>query len=127
MLSQQFSQRNRGQGIVPSLELFEHVQQHAQYFQAMLRGHTGEVLWEAAQTALSKTIEQRLSTIYAETPSPAIPWTLIAQYLAGAFLTLLRWWLKAEMPYTPEHMEKTFQQLALPGIWGIVEEKRASP
>jgi AcrR family transcriptional regulator len=124
---QQFSQRNVKQGIVPALELFEHVQQQYQYFQAMLRGRTGEVLWEAAQTALSKTIEQTLSTIYAEKPSPAIPRAMIAQYLAGSFLTLLRWWLRAEMPYPPEHMESIFQQLALPGVWTTVERERASP
>ena len=125
MFSQQFSQRNMGQGIVPSLELFEHVQQHYQYFQAMLRGHTGEVLWEAAQAALSKNIEQALTTIYADKPAPEIPWTLIAQYLAGAFLSLLRWWLDTEMLYTPEQMEKIFQQLALPGIRNIVEGERS--
>ena len=115
-----------GQGIVPSLELFEHVQQHYQYFQAMLPGHTGEVFWEAAQTALSKNIEQVLTTIYAEKPSPALPWTFIAQYLAGAFLTLLRWWFKAEMPYPPERMEMIFQQLALPGMRSTVEGERVS-
>jgi AcrR family transcriptional regulator len=124
---QQFSQRNVGQTIVPGLELFEHVQQHYQYFQAMLRGHTGEVLWEAAQTALSKTIEQTLTTIYVEESSPAIPWTVTAQYLAGSFLSLLKWWLRAEMPYTPEQMERIFQQLALPGVWGTVKGEHASP
>jgi AcrR family transcriptional regulator len=123
--SQQFSQRNVEQGIVPGLELFEHVQQHYQYFQAMLRGYAGELLWKSAQNALSKNIEQALTTIYANKASPEIPWTLIATYLAGAFLTLLRWWLNAEMPYTPEQMEKIFQQLALPGIKSIVEGERS--
>ena len=123
--SQQFSQRNVEQGIVPGLELFEHVQQHYQYFQAFLRGYAGELLWKSAQNALSKTIEQSLINMYAEKPSTSIPWPLIAQYLAGAFLSLLRWWLDAEMPYTPEQMEKIFQQLALPGILSIVESERA--
>ena len=122
--SQQFSQRHVEQGIVPGLELFEHVQQHYQYFQAMLQGYAGEVLWEAALMALSKTIEQSLTTIYVDKPSLTIPWPLIAQYLAGAFLSLMRWWLDAEMPYTPEQMEVIFQQLALPGIRNVVEGKR---
>ncbi len=119
--SQQFSQRNMEQGIVPGLELFEHVQQHYQYFQAMLRGYAGEVLWKAAQNALSKTIEQSLISIYTDKSALSIPMPLIAQYLAGAFLSLLKWWLDAEMPYTPEQMEGFFQQLALPGIRNIVE------
>ncbi len=66
---QQFSQRNAEQGIVPGLELFQHVQQNQQYFQAMLRGHAGEVLWEAAQTALSRTIEQNSDNHHCEKTS----------------------------------------------------------
>jgi AcrR family transcriptional regulator len=120
---QQFSQRNGGQGILPALELFEHVQQNHQYFQALLRGHAREVVWEAAQTALSRTIEQALTTTSAKKRPPSIPVAVISQYLAGSFLHLLKWWLRAEMPYTPEHMENIFQQLALPGVWATIEEK----
>ena len=121
MFSQQFSQRDGGQGIVPSLELFQHVQENYQYFQAMLRGHTGEMLWELAQNALSRTIEQALSTASAEKPPPSVPVAMISQYLAGSFLSLLKWWLKAEMPHTPEQMESIFQQLALPGVWNTIK------
>jgi AcrR family transcriptional regulator len=127
MFGQQLSQRKERRGIVPVLELFEHVQQHEQYFRAMLRGYTGELFWEAAQTALSKTIEQALTTVYAENASPVISWVVIAQYLTGSVLTLLKWWLKAEMPYPPEQMEKIFQQLALPGVWATVEAENTSP
>jgi hypothetical protein len=48
---------------------------------------------------------------------------VVAQYLAGAFLTLLKWWLEAEMPYPPEQMDRIFQQLVLPGMWATIEGK----
>jgi Transcriptional regulator C-terminal region len=48
----------------------------------------------------------------------------LSQYLAGAFLNLFKWWLEADMPYTPEQMDRIFQQLALPGVWATVEGKR---
>jgi Transcriptional regulator C-terminal region len=51
----------------------------------------------------------------------------VSQYLAGAFLNLLKWWLETEMPYSPAQMDEMFQQLALPGVWAAVEGKRASP
>jgi AcrR family transcriptional regulator len=127
MLSQQLSQRNAGQGIIPSLELFQHAYQNYQYFRAMLRGQAREVLWDAAQTSLSKTIEQTLATTFAQKPSPSVPLPVMSQYLAGAFLNLLKWWLTAEMPYSPEQMDEMFQQLALPGIWAMAKGKSASP
>jgi AcrR family transcriptional regulator len=123
MFGQQFSQRNVEQGLIPCLELFQHVQQNYHHFRSMLRGHAGEVLWEAAQTALSRTIEQTLTNASVVKCPPAVPLPVVAQYLAGSFLNLLKWWLRAEMPYTPEHMERSFQQLALPGVWATVAEK----
>jgi hypothetical protein len=37
-----------------------------------------------------------------------------------SLLTLLKWWLVADMPYPPEQMESIFRQLALPGAWAML-------
>jgi AcrR family transcriptional regulator len=113
------------QRLVPSLELLEHIcerHQHQQ-LQAIMRGHAGEQLWEALQTALCKAIEPALATLGGESGSSSIPLPVVAQYLAGTYLTLLKWWLAADMPYSPKQMETIFEQLALPGVWGILNMK----
>jgi AcrR family transcriptional regulator len=119
----ELSRRDAGHGIVPSLELFRHAYEHPrrQHFQAMMRGHAGELLREVTQTTLSRTIEQALATASVETRPPTVPLPVVAQYLAGAFLNLFIWWLEAEMPYTPEQMDSFFQQLALPGLRATIE------
>jgi AcrR family transcriptional regulator len=127
LLSQQFSQRDVGQGIFPSLELFQHALQHHQPFRAMLRGHAREVVWDAAQTSLSKAIEQTFAATFGAKYTPSVPLPVLSQYLAGAFLNLLKWWLEAEMPYSPEQMDEMFQQLALPGVWAAIKGQGASP
>jgi AcrR family transcriptional regulator len=127
LLSKPLSQRDAGQGIIPSLELFQHALQYHQHFRAMLRGHAREVVWDAAQTALCRTIEQTLAAAFTTKRSPSVPLTVMSQYLAGAFLNLLKWWLETEMPYSPAQMDDMFQQLALPGVWATLEGKRASP
>ena len=126
MLRKPLSQRDAGQGIIPSLELFQHALQNQQHFRAMLRGHAREVVWDAAQASLSRTIEQTLAATLATKRSPSVPLTVMSQYLAGAFLNLLKWWLEAEMPYSPAQMDEMFQQLALPGVWATLEGKSAS-
>jgi AcrR family transcriptional regulator len=109
--------------VVPSLELFEHISQSPdQHFRALMRGHAGERLWEAMQAALCHIIEPALATHCAEQQDPSIPLELVAQYLADALLSLLKWWLAADMPYSPEQMEKVFQQLALPGVWAMLTD-----
>jgi AcrR family transcriptional regulator len=113
-----------GQRVVPSLELFEHIYQSPnQHLRALMRGRAGEPLWEAMQTALARAIEPALNTICAEKRSPPIPVPVVSEYLAGAFITLLKWWLASDMPYPPDQMETIFQQLALPGVWAMLKER----
>lgn len=127
MFNQQFANVKKVDEIVPAAELFRHVQQNAHYFRAMLRGQAGQALWDAAQTALSKSIEQALMTASAGTQagadSPSIPLAVVSYYAAGAFLSLTKWWIQADIPYTPEEMARIFQQLALPGVWATVARK----
>ncbi|GCE15390.1 TetR/AcrR family transcriptional regulator [Tengunoibacter tsumagoiensis] len=124
MLTHQITRSTARQRVVPSLELFEHVyHSQNQQFLALMRSRAGEPLWEALQVALCRAIEPALSTLCAEKRSPPIPLPVVSQYLAGAFLTLLKWWVTASMPYPPEQMETIFQQLALPGVWAMLKEK----
>jgi AcrR family transcriptional regulator len=115
-MTQELPKRQPRQGIMPSLELFQHIQQDHKHFQAIAGGPTAERLWETMQTALGKTIEQGLKSARRDKKQPTIPIKVMSSYLSGAFLNLLKWWLKSGMPYTPEEMDEMFRQLALPGV-----------
>ena len=124
MFTHQIAHAPAKQRVLPSLELFEHVyHSQNQQFRALMRSRAGEFLWEALRAALCRAIEPALSTLCAERRSPPIPLPVVSQYLAGAFLTLLKWWIEASMAYPPEQMESIFQQLALPGVWAMLKEK----
>jgi AcrR family transcriptional regulator len=124
LFTQQIAPSPTRQRVVPSLELFEHIYQSPnQHLRALMRGRAGQPLWEAMQTALCRVIEPALYSLGTERPAPPIPVPVVSQYLAGAFLTLLKWWLAADMPYSPEQMETIFEQLALPGVRTMLTEK----
>ncbi len=121
MMSEQLSRRDAEQGIVPSLELFQHAKEQYPFFRTMLVGHTEGRIWETARTLLSRNIERALVAACAGRGEPAVPLALVAEYLAGALGNLVIWWLEAGMPYAPEQMDRIFQQLALPGMWAAIE------
>lgn len=123
LFSQRMQQAEAGPELLPGLELFRHAKQMHQQFQVLLKGQSEEVLLKTAQALLSKNIEQNLASALSEKCSPSVPLEIVSQYLAGAFLNLLKWWLESEMPYSPERMDEMFQQLALPGVWAIVGEQ----
>lgn len=123
MLTRQIAHAAARQRIIPSLEIFEHAyHSENRQFRALLQSRASEFLWEALQTALCRAIEPALSTLCAERRSPPIPLPVVSQYLAGTFLTLLKWWIAADMPYPPEQMESIFQQLAWPGVWAMLKD-----
>jgi AcrR family transcriptional regulator len=119
-LQPQLAQRTAGRGLIPILELFQHIQEQSGRFQAMVRGHAGERVWEVVQVALSRRIEQTLTEMYADEQALSGPFGMVARYLAGAFLNLVKWWIETEMAYSPEQMDEIFQRLALPGVWATL-------
>ena len=123
LFSQSMQQAEAGPELLPGLELFRHAKQMHQQLHILLKGQSGEVLLKTTQALLSKNIEQNLASTLSEKRSLSVPLEVISQYLAGAFLNLLKWWLESEMPYSPEWMDEMFQQLAMPGVWAIVGER----
>lgn len=106
----------------PSLALFfTHVRDHHQIYKALMRGGGIELLYKKGHERLQRNIEQHLGELLPAGRAPAIPLPLVADYMAGAVLTLLKWWLSHEMPCTPEQMDAIFQQLALPGVQAALD------
>ncbi len=122
LFSQGVQQAQAGSELLPGLELFQHAKQMHQQLHILLKGQGGEVLMKTTQSLLSKNIEQKLASTLSAKRSSSVPLEVVSQYLAGAFLNLLKWWLEAEMPYSPERINEMFQQLALPGVRAIVGE-----
>ncbi|GHO81779.1 TetR family transcriptional regulator [Ktedonobacter sp. SOSP1-85] len=122
-LLQQLLSRSGKQEVVPSLELFQHVQQNIPQLQGLIRSRSGETLWKVVERTMSQTIEHTLTGATSAPEDKGVPAPLVAHYLATTFLTLLKWWLAEDMPYSVEQMDEFFQQLTLPGRWAPVENK----
>ena len=124
LLTRQIDHAAARQRFMPSLELFEHAyHSENQQFRALMRSRAGEFLWEALKAALCRAIEPALCALCTEGRPPPIPLSVVSEYLAGAFLTLLKWWIAADMPYPPEQMESIFQQLALSGLRAMLKAR----
>jgi AcrR family transcriptional regulator len=101
----------------PSLaRFFQHVQEHHQLYKALVHGGGIDRLFKKSHQHMRRNIEQHLAALIPAGQAPAAPLPLVADYLAGAILSMLTWWLDNEMPYTPEHMDTLFQQLVRPGL-----------
>ena len=58
----------------------------------------------------AQEIESSLRAAFAEADS-TIPFDVLANYLAGAQIALVQWWLEKRQPHTPENLAQTFHRL----------------
>ena len=99
--------------LFPSLGLFRHVGEEYELYKALVWSSGVDLLFKHVQKSLSQRIEQSLQESGSEFDVP-IP--MLANFVAGSFLTLLKWWLDNKMIYSPEQMDEIFQKLTMPGI-----------
>jgi AcrR family transcriptional regulator len=108
--------------ILPSLALFQHVREQQRLFQALLRSQGIQIVVQAFQDLLRKRVVQRLR----EERKKEVPDDLlaaVASYVAGAFMTLMQWWLETEMAWSPERMDALFRDLVPLGVGNLLNQK----
>ena len=108
--------------LLPTQELFEHVQENQNLFRGMVHGRGLELFFEKGQEFWIQKITSDLQARLPEGQQPVVPIPVLAQFVAGAFVTMLRWWLDNKMPYTPQEMDAMLQRLIQPGVRSGLQE-----
>ena len=101
--------------------IFQHAQEEYQLHKAIFGGRGMDVMIKEIQKHLCSHIEEQINQLLPDEKSPPVALSIISNYLAGALLTLLVWWLENDMPYSPERMDALFQELSMPGVWAVLE------
>jgi AcrR family transcriptional regulator len=107
-------------GLLPSLELFRHIQQQRQFMYPFLGGSRAETTTRSLQTSVSKIVEQKLQTMIPDTVTPSIPLPVVAHFVVSTFLMLLNWWFENDLRQSPEQMNEIFQKLVMPSLHGLI-------
>lgn len=106
--------------LIPSYSLFHHAQQFHLLYKALLGNHGIEIVKTAFRKHLTHMVEQRLKQ---HSPAFSLPLPVMSQYLVGALMTLMTWWLDHDMPYSPQEMDTMVQQMAMLGLERLNHEQ----
>jgi hypothetical protein len=123
MLSQHVAHDSGNEQLLPSLGLFRHIQEHQHLYEALVWGRAADLLFRRTRGYLTHMIEVQLAAQLANGQTPTVPLPVVAEHIAGSFITLAQWWLDHEMPYSPERMDEMFRQLVMPGVMAALGEK----
>lgn len=122
-LTRNSDQDSSGGGeVVATLELFRHVQEQYPLFQTLMRSRGVDLFFEKGQAYWSKRVEAYLCARLPGEQKPSAPLPIVSNYIAGALVTLLKWWIDNKMPYSPEQMDAMFRRLALSSAQAALED-----
>jgi AcrR family transcriptional regulator len=89
---------------------YRHLDEARARLYPIFQGKDGPLILRRIRDWSAQEIEANLRAAFAEAES-TIPLDVLANYLAGAQIALVQWWLEKRRPHTPEQVGQTFQRL----------------
>ncbi len=106
--------RDRSLGF--SLTMFEHARDHLDLYRALVGGRGGAIALGTIRRILSDLIRNELAATADKKSADAIPREFVVQYVAGAFMAVMTWWLDGGARLPPQQVDAMFRGLAIDGI-----------
>jgi AcrR family transcriptional regulator len=95
--------------------LFEHVRERKELLKALAGGRGGTLALEAIRGILAQLVRDALIARFDKHASDDIPRELITQYLVGAYLAVLSWWLDGGAKLPPGRIAEILDRLTTEG------------
>jgi AcrR family transcriptional regulator len=89
---------------------FQHAAKNKTFYLAVLNRVQGR---KQIRSVMIETVQDHLESISPDSP---IPIEIVGNFLVGAVLQLLDWWLTNDMPYSIDEMEAMFLKLIRQGL-----------
>jgi AcrR family transcriptional regulator len=102
-------------GFAFSLNMLKHARDHLHLHRALVGSRGAAIARDAIRQLLCEQVRRELSAGN-QAGRDAIPREFAVQYVVGAFMAVMDWWLEAGAKTAPEKMDSMFQRLAAEGI-----------
>ncbi len=120
-LAEQIKWDQAGKGsFMPIVFLFSHLADAQTFYKSLVRSQKTDGLIKAGTEHLGQRIESALNQRFRN--KTAVPFPILANYLAGEMFALLMWWLDHGMPYPPQRMDEIFHDLVNPTVQAALQK-----
>lgn len=99
-----------------SLIMLEHARDHAALYRALVNDRGGSVALGFIRETLGDLIRSDLANLRSEPAQRPAHREVTVQYLVGAFMSVMIWWLDSGTKLPPAEVDGIFRRLALTGI-----------
>ena len=98
--------------------LFKHIQKEKDVFRVLLLDDSLYFLLKPVMEAACEKSEELLRNV----PNQKISAEIAANHIIASVFSLMRWWLKNDMPYSPEKMGEIYTNLIIQPTWMAMTE-----
>ena len=102
--------------------MYRHIAANSRLYRIILGGQGGAATTRGIRAYLTGHTLAMLKKLPAAQVS--MPVDVLANYMAGAELSLMTWWLESDQPYPVEDMAAMTQQLILRGVEEFLTQRR---
>lgn len=113
------------QPVSPTLAILEHAREHRDYCRAVVRGAGAALAVETIRSALADHIREEVRDLDADGSSDAFVREFTVQYVVGAFMSVLTWWIQGGARRPAEEMERLFRDVSGRGPLALIEDGAA--
>jgi AcrR family transcriptional regulator len=106
----------RGRSLDFSLTMFEHARDHLDLYRALVGGRGGTVSLGQIRTILSDLVRNEFVSTVGVNSEEIVPRELVVEYVVGAYMAVLIWWLDGGAKLPPKRIDAMFRSLVTKGI-----------
>ena len=102
-----------------SLPMFRHVKYHRQLYAALVGEQGGAIAIREVRALLADLARGELDHLFEEQALEKSERELVLQFIVGAFMSVLTWWLDTNAGLSLDQVDGAFRSLAISGIDGL--------
>ena len=108
-------EERHSESIFPTRAWFQHIQAQDSILRIIAKDSAMDLAMKTLHGILRNDIQVKVQKHLPE--DGLIPPSLVIDYMASSLMTLMKWWIKHDMTYSPARMDEIFQGLVMPGVF----------
>lgn len=97
--------------VSPTPAILEHAREHRHFCKSVVRGGSGPLAIDTLREALADQMRKELAELGPPGSAGAFHREFSVQYLVGALMSVLTWWIEGGANHPAEEMERLFRRL----------------
>ncbi len=110
-----------------SRALFEHAQQYRPVYRALVGERGAAIIIVRMRALFTQLVREELGELLPGAAKGDIPRSALVQFVVGALMSILTWWLDGGSDLEPEDVDTIFRRLTIPAIEAVAVPARTAP